>query len=378
MNSDVLLIGGGIIGLSLARELKKKGVHSVTLLEQGTCGSESSWAAAGMLGPQAEADEGGAFFDMTLASAALYPALAASLLEETGIDIELDRAGTLYLAFTDDDVRDIRRRCEWQHRAGLAVEHLSADEARRAEPFISPDVREALYFPNDWQVDNRNLCTALRQFAATGGVDIRENTRVDSLIVEDGRVTGAETDKGVFTAGKTVLATGAWTSLIKLGLAEMPLKIEPVKGQMVAFHTAKRLFERVIYTPRGYIVPRSTGRIIAGSTSENAGFDRSTTDEAATRLRDMASEISPSTTGLATTDRWSGLRPRALDGMPVLGPIDGIDGLVIATAHYRNGILLAPLTAELIAGNLVDGHVPECFRTFGPDRFRGPGAGVRG
>src|SRR5258708_3210910 len=139
MNPEVLIIGGGVIGLSIARELHKKDVRRIMLVEKGVCGKESSWAAAGMLGPHTEANEGGTFFDMTVASRDLYPDFAAELLEETGVDIELDRAGTLYLTFTDDDVNEIGKRYAWQQKAGLAVERLSADEARRMEPFVSPD-----------------------------------------------------------------------------------------------------------------------------------------------------------------------------------------------------------------------------------------------
>lgn len=370
MNSEFLIIGGGVIGLSIARELHKRGVRQVKLIEKGFCGKESSWAAGGMLGPQAEANEGGAFFDMCSASRDLYPVLAAELLDETGIDIELDRSGTLYLGFTEDDVREIRERFEWQRAAGLAVERLSADEARRAEPFVSPDVREALFFPNDWQVENRKLLAALMRYAELNGIEILDHTHVEALIIEDGRVTGVETGRDIIRARTTVLATGAWTSLIQIGIAEMPLKVEPVRGQVIAFHTAKRLFQRVIYSRRGYLVPRADGRILAGSTSEKAGFDKALTESAAVGLREMATEIAPSTAGLAIADHWSGLRPFALDGMPVIGSLDGFDGLFFATAHYRNGILLAPLTAKLAADRLANGGGSQYFETFGPDRFR--------
>ena len=237
-----------------------------------------------MLGPQAEADEGGTFFDMTVESRDLYPDFADQLLDETDIDVELDRSGTLYLAFTDDDVREIRERYEWQQKAGFAVKHLTAEDARRMEPFVSPDVREALFFPNDWQVENRKLLIALRRFADRNGVEIRENARVDKLIVENGRVMEDHIETGRITAEKTVLATGAWTSLIKLGDVDMPLKVEPVRGQIIAFRTAKKLFKRVIYSHRGYMVPRMDGRILAGSTSENVGFDRSSTNSATESL----------------------------------------------------------------------------------------------
>lgn len=370
MNPEVLIIGGGVIGLSIARELHKKGARRIVLVEKGVCGEESSWAAAGMLGPQAEADAGGAYFEMMLSSRDLYPALAAELEDETGVDVELDRAGTLYLAFSDDDIHRLRSRFEWQTKAGLPVELLSADEARRAEPFASPDIRETLFFPSDWQIENRKLLAALRRYAELNDIQIVENTTAERIIVENGLVTGVETPGGNITAGQTVLATGAWTSLIKLGQSEFPVTVEPVRGQIIAFQTAKRLFDHVVYSRSGYIVPRADGRILAGSTSENVGFDKTLTDSAALALREMASEIAPNIAGLTIADHWSGLRPCASDGLPVLGSIAGADRLTIATAHYRNGILLAPLTARIVAEKLIDGVDSPAFTAFGPDRFR--------
>lgn len=375
MSSEILIIGGGVIGLSIAREIHKRGVKHITVLEQGVCGRESSWAAGGMLGPQAEADEGGAFFDMTLESRDLYPELASGLLSETGIDIELERTGTLYLAFTDEDVRELRTRCEWQRNAGFAVGRFTAEEARKAEPAISDDVREAFLFPNDWQVENRRLLAALRRYAELKGVQIIEHTKVVRLVDQNNTVTGVETEAGIVSAEMTVLATGAWTSLIKLGEAEIPVKVEPVKGQIVAFQPAAPLFRHVIYSRRGYLVPRADGRLLAGSTSENVGFDKSTTGSAAKMLQEMACEISPRMSELQIADHWSGLRPKVADGMPVLGRISGLEGLFIATAHYRNGILLAPQTAKLAAGAIVDGTDSEYFGHFGPDRFASKRAG---
>ena len=160
--SDILIIGGGVIGLALARELYKKGLRRITILDRGNIGKEASFAAAGMLAPQAEADAPSEFFSFCSESNRLYPEFAEELFDETGVDIELDRSGTLYLAFTGEDVNDIRRRFEWQKNARLEVEHLTALETRKAEPFVSPDVLESLFFPNDWQVETVNCFTLCR------------------------------------------------------------------------------------------------------------------------------------------------------------------------------------------------------------------------
>lgn len=370
MRSDVLIMGGGVIGLSIARELRLRGAGSITLLDKGVCGEESSWAAAGMLGPQAEADEGGAFFDLCCESRANYPEFAENLLSETGIDIELDRSGTLYVAFTEEDEHNLEARYAWQKKAGLAVERLTAEQTRRAEPFISPDVRMSLLFPDDWQVDNRKLLASLKHFADSNDIVIYENTAVEALPIVNKRVTGAATKTRTFLANRTVLATGAWSSLIKIGDDAPPFAITPVRGQIICMRTAKRLFERVVYSRRGYLVPRSDGRILAGSTSEMAGFTKAVTDEAATVLRNMAFEIAPSIYNLPVADHWSGLRPSVSDGLPVIGAIDGTEGLFIATAHYRNGILLAPLTASLTADVLTGNQVDSRLSEFAPNRFQ--------
>ncbi len=378
MNSEILIIGGGVIGLSIAREMYRRGVRKITLIEKSVCGAESSWAAAGMLGPQADTDEAGEMLEFCLESRRLYPKFAADLITETGIDIELDRNGTLYLAFNDYEIQTLRRRVAWQTKLGLRAEHLTAQETRRAEPFVSPDVMGGVIFPDDWQVDNRKLLAALRRYAEINGITILENTEIIEVINDNGNILGVRTNSGEITAGKTVIATGAWTSLIKLGAFPLPVSVRPIRGQMICFRTAKRLFERVIYSSGGYLVPRSDGRILAGATSEDAGFVKETTKVNVEKLRNSAEAIAPSLAGQNIVDTWSGLRPFAADGQPVLGTFAGLDNLFIATAHYRNGILLAPRTAEIIADKIIDGHESVYLEVFGLGRFHNAGAGVRG
>ena len=369
MKRDVLIIGGGVIGLSIARELHKSGLREIAVVEKGVCGKESSWAAAGMLGPQAEADEAGPFFDFCCESRDLFPKLAAELIDETGIDIELDRTGTLSLAFDEEGRRELLQRSRWQLEAGLEHEELSAKEVLEIEPRVSSRVQFGLFFPNDWQVENRKLLAALQQYAALNGISILESTRVDRLIIEDGLIKGGETGPGKINAEITVLATGAWTSLIKFGDRSAPFEIKPVRGQMIEFHPRERFFQHVVYSRRGYVVPRIEGRILAGSTSEVVGYDKSVTETAAKDLHAMANEISDTFAGLEIGDQWSGLRPFASDGLPVIGSIADYDGLLIATAHYRNGILLAPLTAKTIAASIVRDTRSDMFDLYSPERF---------
>lgn len=367
--SDVLIVGGGIIGLALARELHRKNFGRITILERGLVGRESSHAAAGMLAPHAETDEADEFFRFCRDSGQLYPSFAAELFAETDVDVELDQSGTLYLAFSERDARELRHRYDWQKSAGLDVEHLTARETRRIEPFVSPDVLESLFFPNDWQVENRKLLHALHKYCELYGVRIRENAPIVSLSIENGRVTGAETETEKFPAGRVVLATGAWTSLIETGSFALP-EIKPVRGQMISFHTAKRLFSKVIYSPRGYLVPRADGRVLAGATVEDAGFDKSLSDAGIDFVREHALEIAPSLVNLEIHEAWAGLRPFAADGRPVVGEFSGLENLSIATAHYRNGILLAPLTAQILAERLAGEKDSDYLKIFGPKRFQ--------
>ena len=367
--AEVLIIGGGVIGLSIARALHKKGVEKIAILERGQVGAESSYAAAGMLAVQAETDAADDFFRLCSDSNRLYPTFADELFDETGVDIELERSGTLYLAFNDADVREIRHRFDWQTKADLTVEHLNAESARKFEPFVSPDVREALFFPNDWQVENRKLLATLRKYAETNRIEIVENVEVKTLLIKNGKAVGAATANQIYAAQIVVAASGAWTSFIKTNGLPLP-KVKPMRGQIIAFQTAKRLFQKVIYSPRGYLVPRLDGRILVGATVEDVGFDKNTTAAGIDFLRETALEIAPSLINLNIAESWAGLRPLAADGLPVLGAFPEVENLLIATAHYRNGILLAPLTAKIIADKIVGNVESEHLKSFSPRRFQ--------
>jgi glycine oxidase len=371
MDSDVLIIGGGVIGLSIARELRKRGAGRITVVEKGKLGREASWAAAGMLAPQAETDRIDDFYRFCTESRDIYPEFAADLLAETGVDIELERSGTLYAAFNADDVGEIERRFSWQRSAGLDVERLSSAECLSCEPNLSRDVLGGLFFPRDWQVENRRLVEALTEFARRNGIEIVENTEVIEISEETGEAR-CRNGKS-FHAGRTVLATGAWTSLIKIGELALPVDVRPIRGQMISFAPPERLFRRVIYSPRGYVVPRLDGRLLAGATVEDAGFHAENTAEGLEKLRATAAEISPDLQSLGIVDNWAGLRPFAADGLPIIGEIG--QNLFVATAHYRNGILLAPLTGRIMAKAMFGDEASTYLQVFGPNRLKAVGKG---
>ncbi|MFN2499258.1 MAG: glycine oxidase ThiO [Pyrinomonadaceae bacterium] len=367
--ADVAIIGGGVIGIAVARSLAQRGVRDVLLIERSSLGAEASSAAAGMLAPQAEADCDDDFFRLCCQSRDLYPAFAQSLHDETGIDIELENSGTLYLAFTEEDESELEKRYEWQVSTGLDVEKLSGDTAKLLEPCVSDGVRAALRFPLDTQVENRRLISALAAANEALGVRVLTGVSADALDIKHNGVAGIETSRGFIATEKVVIAGGAWTSQILNEALPNP-RVEPVRGQMVSFDATPQIAQHVIYSSRGYLVPRRDGRLLAGSTTEHAGFDKRVTAAGMQSIVTAALEISARIAALPLTSSWAGLRPRAADGLPVLGPCAEIAGVFYATGHYRNGILLTPVTAELLARAIVDREIPPPLQIFSPDRFQ--------
>ncbi len=362
--ADVVVIGGGIIGLTIARALAKRGAQDVTVIEKREFGREASWAAGGILAPQIEADRSDDFFRLACASRDLYPAFAKALEHESGIDVELNTTGTIYVAFDETEEVDLRARHAWQLTQGLSVEWLTGDEVRQIEPQLSPHVRFALRFPNDYQVENRQLVAALLIANKKLGVRLISECEAQRLVIENDRVVGVETSQGLINASTLVIAAGAWSSRV-VGY-EGP-KVVPVRGQMLCFEPPPPMARHVIYSARGYLIPRNDGRMLAGSTTEEAGFDKSVTNEGMNAIKSMAFEIIPALETLPVTDSWAGFRPRSEDGLPILGASKKINGLVYATGHYRNGILLAPITGELIAEAIVSRTNPVLISPFSPD-----------
>lgn len=369
MKSDILIIGGGVIGLSIAHELHQQGVKSITLVEKGTLGNEASRAAAGMLAPSSETEKNDDFYALCVESNSLYPHLADQLLVETGIDIEFDPSGTLYLAFNDNDIAEEDRRFRVQSGIGVNISRLDRRQILEIEPNVSSEVISGLLYADDRQVENRKLLDALKRYAEINDIKIVENCEIASIEIENDRVIGARTAAGLYHAGHTVLATGAWTSLIKLDNAAFPVRIRPIRGQILSFKAVPGSLKKVIYSPRGYMVPRTDGRLLAGATVEDCGFDSGTTKEGLEQLRRSASEIAPMTANLEVSESWAGLRPLSDDEHPILGRFAGLEDLTIATGHYRNGILLAPLTARLTADSIVAKKDHRYLEIFGPDRF---------
>jgi glycine oxidase len=351
LSSEILVIGGGVIGLAIARELRRRGAGRIRVVERGVPGREASWAAAGILAPQVEADEDGRFFRLCYGSNRMYSDFAGELFDETSIDIELDRRGVLYVGFDGRDETEFEQRFAWQNGAGLKVEKLSSSDIRNLEPNLSDNVRCGLLFPDDGQVENRRLIEALTAYARASDIEIVTGIEVKS-IASNGESIEIITGSDTYHAEIVVIATGAWTSLIELGENAVPVEVKPIRGQMICYRPTDS-FSHVVYSKRGYLVPRADGRLLVGATVEDAGFDKSLTADGIASLRHIASEIAPTLEDLEITDQWAGLRPYAFREEPFIGEVHGMKNVFAAVGHYRNGILLAPITAKMIADRIL-------------------------
>lgn len=362
-SSDVLIAGAGVIGCSIAYHLALRGAK-VEVFDKGSIGREASWAGAGILGPQSESDRAGAFLEICLRSRRSYPALAARLLEETGIDIEYETTGVLYVMESEAERQGLEHRAHWQQAEQLAVEILSAEEARRREPRLTTRIQGALHFPNDHQVHTPRLVEALAAAARSRGVLFHEHceiSRVDAQSEEVEITTSAERR----IAPYLVLAAGAWSGRIP-GIASQFVRVEPVRGQIAVVRAEPGFLRHVLYCHEGYLVPRASGTILIGSTSEQVGFNKGVTQEAVDSLQAMARRLLPDLQDAPLATSWAGLRPAGPDVYPILGPLPTQPRVIVATAHFRNGILLAPLTGELIAAGIVDGHFDSSMNPFLP------------
>jgi glycine oxidase len=371
---NVLIIGGGVIGLSIAYELHTAGVRDITVVDRSAAGMEASWAAAGMLAATAECCKFDEFFELCSESAAMYQDLADKLQERTGIDIGYRRSGTLQVAFTSEQAREISEKFELQKAAGVRSELLSADGIRKLEPGLSASIVAGAHYPDDHYVDNRSLLNALLDHAKTSSIQLIEHTLIDRLSIVGDRVTGAIAGDREFAADVTILATGAWTSDIELGLGER-LNVRPVKGQMIALVGGSVDLTHVVYGPDRYIVPRHQGRVLVGATVEDAAFDRTVYEAVSEHLHRAAVEIFPMLSEFHVADSWTGFRPATGDELPLLGRLPGREGAFVATGHYRNGILLAPITARIIADEVLGKKHSRYLDAFGPSRIRDRAAG---
>ena len=367
-NSDVIIIGGGIIGLGLARELACREL-SVTLLERHQPGREASWASAAMLAPQGELSEG-AFLRLCLASNRLYPEYRAAVECEAGIQCYHREAGTLALAITDEDEAEFRHTYSRQQADGLQVEWIDGDRAREFEPALSGRVRGGMYLPGDRHIENRQLIPALEQACRRLGVEIVCGAQAREVLVKDGRAAGVATTVGNWSAGTVVNAAGAWSAEINVPDEALRPCVFPVRGQMLAITLpGPKFLSRVVRSPRSYLVPRHDGRLFLGATMEQVGYDKRNTVWGIAKLLAGAQELFPGLEQCAIQEMWAGLRPGTPDHHPILGET-ALPGYLMATGMFRNGLLLAPVVAQTMADLITTGRTPELIDAFTIDRFQ--------
>ena len=366
-----VIIGAGVAGLGIAWRLAQAGC-AVTVYDRGEAGHGASWAAAGMLAAAVETEPGEEpLLQLALESQILWPDFADELEAASGISVEYRGEGTLVLALNRDDAEQLRHSFEFQTRLGLDLEWLSGVEVRRREPHLKPGIAGAVLSPRDHQVDNRCLGRALAAAVRGAGVALYENCPVREVVVTRGRAAGVVTDRDTEPADVVVLAAGAWSREIGGLPASASPPVRPIKGQMMALQMdpAAPLLSHVVWLPRGgYLVPRRDGRLIVGGTVEERGFDATITAGGLLALIDGAWRALPGIEELPVAETWVGFRPGSRDDAPMLGP-GALDGLVIATGHHRNGILLTPVTAAVVSSYILTGRLPELARPFSPERF---------
>lgn len=384
----MVVVGGGIIGMAIARRARGRGM-TVTLLERDRPGEGTSRVAAGMLAPVVEVEFGEAgrrLLDLGMRSSQLWPAFASELEASTGASVGLMRTGTLLVARDEDEARELERQLEFRRSLGLAVARLRASEAREREPALAPTLRLALEAPDDHSVDPRLVLRALRRACESDGVQLREHARVARVELDGAgeRATGVTLHDGErVRAGQVVLAAGTWSEQIEGLPAHAGVRVRPVKGQILRLRDpgGPGLLRRVVRFGGGYVVPREDGRYVLGATVEERGFELAPTAGGVYELLRDAHELVPGISELEIEEMSVGLRPGTPDNAPVIGRA-GVDGVIWATGHYRNGILLAPLTAELVVGLLERDTAGEDARAeldpllwaCSPERFRVVGA----
>lgn len=354
------------MGCSVAYRLAKDGAK-VTVLERSIPGAEASSKAAGILGPTVEAVDDAFALQLGRRSRELHAVLAEELDEQFGVDVGFRRCGVVKVAFDENELAELERQAESLRVQGVRVARWSAEELRRQEPGCNPEALGALNMAEDAQVEPTKLLSAVALGAEREGVTFRTGATVRTIDVAGGRARGVQLGSESLHADRVVVAAGSWTSLIP-GLPFDSETIYPVRGQMITTQTRPPIFRRIVFGAGGYVVTRPDGRVLCGSTMERVGFQRGITFGGMADVISKATRIAPTLRDAAIESHWSSFRPGTPDGLPLVGE-SRIDGLFVASGHFRNGILLAPLTAELIADAMSGATESREAQALSPKRF---------
>src|SRR6266852_9821062 len=363
---DAAIAGGGVIGGAIALELARAGLR-VAVFDRQQAGQEASWASAGILSPAPENPGMVAMVPLGKASLALYPEFVGLVEEISGKSTGFRPKGTLEALFSHDTKAELSTIIALHHGLGLKAEPLRGEDARELEPALSEEVEAAVLRPEEGSVDNRALTAAILEAAQRHGADVFSGNGARAIWHEGNRCGGLVLQNGKVEAKWTVIAAGCFSATIE-GIAPYA-PVRPAKGQMAALRADDLKMERVLWSEKIYLVPRNDGRIVAGATLEYAGFDKRTTAGGIEKILSAAIDLAPELANARVEETWAGLRPDSPDHLPILGPTD-IDGLLIATGHFRSGILFTPITARLIREWITEQRVSMDWDRFSPLRFQ--------
>jgi glycine oxidase len=362
---DVAIAGAGLIGGSIAWELASAGLR-VAVFDKGEPGQEASWAGAGIISPAPENPATIPLVPLAKTSLALYPEFVARIEADSGLSTGYRPNGTIQALFSRDAARELSTLIAVHHGLGLRADAISSEEARELEPSLSNDLEAAILRPDEASVDNRALTRAVLEAARKRGAQIFPHTLVTGIVREAARCSGLSIQGETIQSKFTLIAAGCFSAA--LAGAESYAPVRPAKGQMIAFRAEGLTINRVLWSDKIYLVPRNDGRILAGATVEYVGFDKQITAGGLEKLFTPALELVPGLARAGVEEMWAGLRPDSPDHLPILGPTD-LQGLLIATGHFRSGILLAPITARLMREFILDNRVSVDWDRFSPLRF---------
>ena len=367
MSPDVVIVGAGAIGASIGYQLARAGAR-VTIFDRGQVGREATAASAGMIIAQHDRGTPQPFAALATESARLFAALAAELQDRTGMDVGYRRVGRLQVAFDEAAERQLRTEREWQLDQGLIVSWLDHAAALDLEPALNPAVRAAIYYADEFQLLPLAFAKSLARATADLGAVVREGAAIDRLLIEGDRVVGVALGDERVHADQVVIANGSWAGSWATAL-EVPIPIRPMRGQLVALRTTGTALRTVIGGGDGYALTKPDGSTIVGTTVEDVGFDSRPTAAGIARLLNQAPQLAPRLANATFAGAWAGLRPGTPDGMPLIGRLPRWRGVVLASGHFRNGILLAPATGELVADLVARRRPRLALDAFDPGRF---------
>jgi glycine oxidase len=363
---DAAIAGGGVIGGAIALELARTGLR-VGVFDRQQPGQEASWASAGIISPAPESPGMIAMVPLGKASVALYPEFVETVEDISGKSTGFRPEGTLEALFSHETKAELSTIIALHHGLGLKAEPLRADEARELEPALSEEVEAGVLRPEECSIDNRALTEAVLDGARRSGAEIFSGSGARAVWREGKRCAGLVLQNEKVAAPWTIIAAGCFSATIEGVEAYAPVR--PAKGQMAALRADDVEIQRVLWSEKIYLVPRDNGRIVAGATVEHVGFDKRTTAGAIAKILAAAIELAPGLANARIEETWAGLRPDSPDHLPILGPTD-VEGLLIATGHFRSGILLTPITARLVREWITEQRVSVDWDRFSPLRFR--------